>query len=520
MGGNAKTWLGAVQRRISITSSVLSEMKSARMMGLSGFLTAKIQDERNKETQLMSSYQRNIVSKNVLASLPLIWAPWVTFSVYALQAAASGSDSIDTNKGFTSLAIISLVSTPAFQLIDSIITTFARIASFDRIQSYLISESRRDLRRLSVQETGTLGITQSYTQPGEKGLSPKESTADKATQSVAISVARADIRPAPSADLILRDISFDLCQGSLTMIVGRVGSGKTTLLRALLGEISCSHGRISLSSLRVAYCPGSAWLPNTTIRRAICGPRDSASVDEVWYQSTLKACALDYDLSMLSDGDQTVIGSGSTVLSGGQRQRVALARAVYSRLNIMLFDDVLSALDAKTKRTVVERLLLNKDGLLKKLGSTTILIVNDCQCTNIYPVSILFKQNSVISTADPPPATLLAYADNIIILADGGIKFQGTYQQMVCCGISEAVEVRGPDNIVEGEIAKAPSFHEERTREVTEPAQLQDLARATGDIEVYKYYFKCIGLWKSLVFVGLTALYACSIQLSSKCYRR
>lgn len=197
------------------------------------------------------------------------------------------------------------------------------------------------------------------------------------SESVAVKVDGADIRPAPSADLVLRGISLSIPLGSTAMVVGRVGSGKTTLLRALLGEVVCDRGSIGLSSRRIAYCSQTVWLPNATIRRAICGPFDSSNADEKWYQSTLRACALEHDLALLPSGDQTLIGSGCTVLSGGQKQRVALARAVYSRADILLLDDILSALDGKTKTAVVER-LLGKDGLLGQLGSAVILVTHDC----------------------------------------------------------------------------------------------------------------------------------------------
>lgn len=65
------------------------------------------------------------------------------------------------------------------------------------------------------------------------------------------------------------------------------------------------------------------------------------------YFAVLKACALEKDLSILEDGDQTEIGEKGITLSGGQKARVALARAVYSRAKNVFMDDVLSAVDGK-----------------------------------------------------------------------------------------------------------------------------------------------------------------------------
>ena len=87
-----------------------------------------------------------------------------------------------------------------------------------------------------------------------------------------------------------------------------------------------------------------AWLQNASIRDNILF---GLPCIEKRYKETLKACALDKDLSILEDGDMTEIGEKGITLSGGQKARVALARAVYSRAKNVLMDDVLSAVDGK-----------------------------------------------------------------------------------------------------------------------------------------------------------------------------
>lgn len=196
---------------------------------------------------------------------------------------------------------------------------------------------------------------------------------------LALSVNKVDVRPAASADLVLRDISFSITHGSLAMLIGPVASGKTTLLKAILGETVCERGSITVTSRRMAYCSQTPWLPNVTIRQAICSAATSCQdIDEEWYQTSVRACALDQDIASLPQGDQTQIGSGSTILSGGQKHRVALARAVYARANILILDNVLSALDAITKESVSER-LFSKTGIFKRLGSTVLLVTHTSQ---------------------------------------------------------------------------------------------------------------------------------------------
>lgn len=97
--------------------------------------------------------------------------------------------------------------------------------------------------------------------------------------------------------------------------------------------------------------------------------------DVEWYLATLHACALDRGLDLLKEGDQTRIGSDSTVLSGGQKHRVALARAIYAQPKVIILDDVLSALDRRTQNAVVTR-LFGERGLLRKTRTTTVLMTH------------------------------------------------------------------------------------------------------------------------------------------------
>ena len=315
--------------------------------------------------------------------------PAATFVVYSIQAALQGSDHLDTNQAFTSLAIINLVTEPAARLLAALPRTTSRLGSFNRIQQFLLTTSRTDQRSCS---EASMELTREVRSEVSKGpasvsiqtgsdseLDPKHiQSGNSATHpgSLAALVETADIRPAEDAEVVLHNISLRIDQGSIVMIVGPVGAGKTTLLRALLGEVPCINGRISVMTRHIAYCAQTPWLPNSTVREAICGP--VSPIDETWYQTIVHACALDHDIVNLPNGHQTRIGSRGIVLSGGQKQRIALARAVYSRCSIFIFDDVFSALDKRTERTVVDR-IFGPEGLIRKLGSTVVLVTHASQ---------------------------------------------------------------------------------------------------------------------------------------------
>ena len=95
-------------------------------------------------------------------------------------------------------------------------------------------------------------------------------------------------------------------------------------------------------------------------------------MDEDWYDTVVDASALTHDISNFPNGDLTVIGSRGITLSGGQKHRVALARALYSRCDVFVLDDILSALDKKTERIIIEKLFGTK-GLLLRINATVIM---------------------------------------------------------------------------------------------------------------------------------------------------
>lgn len=142
------------------------------------------------------------------------------------------------------------------------------------------------------------------------------------------------------------------------------------------------EGEITVSSSQIAYCAQTVWLQNRNIQQIITGSLQNIGIDIQWFEKVLHACILDEDVQELPDGDQTLIGSKGATLSGGQKQRLALARAIYARESILMLDDVLSALDARTEHKVVDR-LLSRNGLLRQLGSTVVLVTHASESDEI-----------------------------------------------------------------------------------------------------------------------------------------
>lgn len=275
---------------------------------------------------------------------------------------------MDAKTAFTSIAIISLVTNPANYCLTILAQGPVGFASLDRIRNYLTQPSRDD-SRLDTRA------------PHPDG---KDVLLDTAFD-LAISIDNVTIRPSPTAEPVLEDVNLKVQSGSMIMISGVVGTGKTSLAKAILGDIRPDCGTISVASKRIAYCAQTPWLPNDDIKNIICGPVDKDDVDEQWFNEVVFSCGLQQDISILPYGDRTLIGSRGITLSGGQRQRVALARALYSRLPIVILDDVLSALDKNTEHHVAEHLLGPK-GLFRRLQTTAVVITHSSK-TSPMPFS-------------------------------------------------------------------------------------------------------------------------------------
>ncbi|KAE9974569.1 hypothetical protein BLS_003081 [Venturia inaequalis] len=205
---------------------------------------------------------------------------------------------------------------------------------------------------------------------------------------------------AGTAPPVLRNISLSFTPG-FNVICGKVGAGKSALLQALLGELDTIQGEIKIPEEMIGYCAQSPWLQSMSIRDNILF---SSPFDEDRYSQVLECCELLPDLAEFKHGDLSFIGENGIGLSGGQKARVALARAVYSRSNILILDDPLSALDFHTGESIVRKCF--KGPLMEK--KTVILVTHR---TNL--VSHLANQVIVITDGS---ATVL----NTDVLSENG----------------------------------------------------------------------------------------------------
>ena len=231
-----------------------------------------------------------------------------------------------------------------------------------------------------------------------KGELPKIPYTPKAHEHRLISVVASGLTyHHPDSTNGIEDINLNLQRGTFTVVTGRIGSGKTTLLRALLGLLPKDAGDVRwngeiindpdsfFAPPRCAYTPQVPWLFSGTLRDNILMgiPEEQADLDAaIW------SAVMEYDLAELEEGFDTMIGPKGVKVSGGQAQRTAAARMFVRAPELLVFDDLSSALDVETERTLWERAFERRDAAQdQKVQAHTSLSRTDRPPCNVLTTS-------------------------------------------------------------------------------------------------------------------------------------
>ncbi len=214
----------------------------------------------------------------------------------------------------------------------------------------------------------------------------------------------------PEADVeALHDIDFTLPEGQTLGVVGRVGAGKTTLFKLLLREFDQYKGHITLGGVdirdyqedallhAIGYVPQDNFLFSTTVANNIRFADFGA--DQVSVERAAVDSAVHDDILQFPDQYETLVGEKGVSLSGGQKQRLAIARALLTKPELLILDDALSAVDAKTETAILDALKTTRE------NKTTIIAAH--------------RLSSVM------------HANEIVVLENGRIIERGTHDELL-----------------------------------------------------------------------------------------
>eukprot|EP00903_Cladosiphon_okamuranus_P011464 g10798.t1 len=449
--------------RMSVVSEAMNGVRIIKLFAWEPNFLKKMVDARALEMVLLRTYMFTLGCFMVVVKSSPTVIGLVTFMVhtqllgYELTAAT----------GFTALALFNQLRMPLIVLPDTINYYIQARVSFRRIEEFL-SRSADDVRN---QEAYGSADSDRHCPHLKKGQLKIENGSFRWRQSPH------DSRPT------LSSINLEVDPGQLVCVYGTTGAGKSSLLMACLQELVTVEGK-SLMNGSVAYASQRAWIQNATVRDNILF---GCAFDARRYDMVLEACALKADLEILDDGDRTEIGEKGNNLSGGQQQRVSLARAVYADTDIVLLDDVLSAVDAHVGKHIFDKCIRK---VLKK--KTVVLVTHQ------------------VNMSAP-------YADKIVVLdGDGTIKEQGTYEELAAqvegrlmevieAGGERAKLVRQPSDV--STAASDKEFKEpEKANRAKKLVEAEKRAVGRPKLALFTSYFRyCGGLWFGILWALLSS---------------
>lgn len=208
---------------------------------------------------------------------------------------------------------------------------------------------------------------------------------------------------------VLENINIRLEKGKTLGIVGKTGSGKTTLVRQLLRQYPVGEGELLINEQpvttyrrnsvesQIGYVPQEHILFSRSVQANIEVGKPNATAKELDY--SVAAASFTQDLARMADGYETLVGEKGVSISGGQKQRISIARAFLKDPSILILDDSLSAVDARTERIIIENIQALRQ------GKTNIIVTHRLSAVN--------------------------HADWVVVLDEGRIVEEGTPKQLL-----------------------------------------------------------------------------------------
>ncbi|CAK7906346.1 oligomycin resistance ATP-dependent permease Yor1p [[Candida] anglica] len=481
--------LGALRRSVSVFTDarinyikeVLYNLKIIKYYSWEIPYVANIKKVRDQEMKLVLTFQ-SIRNGFTALALTLNSIPYmVAFLVlYAIDSGRRSPASI-----FSSISLFNTLNQSIIYLPLAIPATTDCLIAFDRIAKFLnASESEvRDETKKHHSEYA-LEVKNAYFE-WENFDQDEENNFD------GDGITNMLLEKSKSSPFGLYDVNLKVRKGEFVAVTGAIGSGKSSLLQAIAGFMKKKSGIVEVYD-SLLFC-GSHWIQNATIKDNILF---GSPFDKELYQQVLRVCCLEEDLNSFAAGDSTEVGERGITLSGGQKARLSLARAIYKQMDIILLDDVLSAVDSKVGKRIVKECL----------------------------TGFLERKTRILATHQ---LNLVKTADRIIYLDKDGSMLQGTYEELLKDSRFTKLMAYGDSSgFVNSEVEKIDVEDlEEVNAAETQPEKVSDgkivkeEEKAVNGIkfEVYKQYlrtgagiFRLYGIIPLILTVVITSTF-CSI---------
>ncbi|KAN0106752.1 P-loop containing nucleoside triphosphate hydrolase protein [Hyaloscypha variabilis] len=459
----------AGRMRIKFISAIPGFMKSIKMLGFTEQALDAGKKLRDSETRALMSVNEIYLSFNDTMLIDISgftvfqFAILLVFLPYGILVTLRG-DAFSIQRLYTSITIIKLFTQPLIDTIENVPAFLQAMASMQRIAMFMAREDRRDPRQISEPDEWVLH------DPDDN--IPSEKDRNQVVQFDQLQHSYDDSRS------IFSEVSGQIAEGSLNLVLGESNSGKSTLLHALVGEVEIKSGVIKISHDRVAYCDQMPWVFHGTIKDNIVA---GEPFDDTWFSIILWACCLDIDVRLLSNGIHTPAGENGSNLSGGQKSRVSLARAHYSRRPVVVIDDAFSSLDRRVAAAVFHR-VFGTDGIQRQQGITVILAASSFRW--------------------------IKHADQVFILSSGTLAYTGPSSSIpgLFQNIATSEEDSPDPQFAAQEILILPKAGRNDAVSGKEVARPRIDSRRQGAI--YKDYLRSFGWYILLIYVILLTVSA------------
>lgn len=384
-------------RRVNYIKEVLYNLKAIKYYSWEESYVENITEVRKSEMRLVFIIQ---TIRNALTSLAYslnVISYMVAFLVlYAVDAGRHNPASI-----FSSISLFNVLNQQVVYLPLALPATADMLIALDRIGKFLSAEEdeiihenihskREDDTALEIKDADFEWEIFEQTEKDSGGEIQSESIEVKSSSDEGSKHEKDDNYADETKNegkrfspFKLENLNLEIKRGDFVVIVGSIGSGKSSLLQAIAGFMKKSKGEVNIYDSSLLCGPN--WVQSCSIRDNVTFGSD---YNAELYKKVMDVCCLQEDMNQLPAGDMTEVGERGITLSGGQKARLNLARAIYKQKSIILLDDILSAVDAKVGKEIIEKCIL---GFLSE--STRILATHQLSLIGSADKLIFMEKN-------------------------------------------------------------------------------------------------------------------------------